>query len=119
MPPKILISTAFTFVSDKQDAERVLHLLGIRAAADIEEVRRTAAGVLDDVHRRHRQARAVHHAGDVAVELDVVQAELRGFDFERIFFVQIAQFDQVLVTEQRVVVEVDLRVERDDSCRPR
>ena len=47
-----------------------------------------------------------------AIELDVVQAELRSFHFERIFFVQVAQFGQILVAEHRVVVEVDLGVER-------
>ena len=40
MPPKMLISTAFTFVIGEQDAEGVLDLLGVGAAADIEEVRR-------------------------------------------------------------------------------
>ena len=39
-----------------QDAERVLDLFGVGAAADVEEVRRLAARQLDDVHRRHRQA---------------------------------------------------------------
>ena len=51
---------------------------------------------------------------DVAIELDVVEAELRSFHFERILFVQIAQFEQFLVAEHRVVVEVDLGVERVD-----
>ena len=31
---------------------------------------------LDEVHRRHREAGAVHHAGDVAVERDIVQVVL-------------------------------------------
>ena len=44
MPPKILIRTAFTSLSDKQNAECILHLLGIGAAADVKEVRRTATG---------------------------------------------------------------------------
>jgi hypothetical protein len=39
------------------------------AAADIEEVGRLAAVQLDDVHGRHRQAGAVDHAADVAVQL--------------------------------------------------
>src|SRR5688500_18547922 len=69
-----------------QDAERVLDLLGVGAAADVEEVRRLASRQFDDVHRRHGQAGAVDHAADVAVEPDVVERELRGFDFERIFF---------------------------------
>ena len=52
------------------DLERVDDLLRVRAAADVEEVGRLAAVVLHQVHRRHREAGAVHHAADVAVELD-------------------------------------------------
>src|SRR4029453_13922063 len=39
-------------------------LLG-RGAGDVHEVRRLAAVVLDDVHGRHGEAGAVHHAADV------------------------------------------------------
>ena len=69
-----------------QDLERVADLLGVGAAADVEEVRRLAARQLDDVHRRHRQAGAVDHAADVAVEADVVERELRRLDLERVLF---------------------------------
>src|SRR5439155_14686578 len=51
-------------------------------------------------------------AADVAVEMNVVQRELRRLDLERIFFAEIAQILQVRVPVQRVVVEVHLRVER-------
>ena len=44
--------------------------------------------------------------------MDVVERELRGFDFERIFLAEVAQFADVGVPVQRVVVEVHLRVER-------
>ncbi len=98
----------------EQNAEGVLHLIGIGAAADVEKVGGAAAGVFDDVHGGHGETRAVHHAGDVAIELDVVEAEFRGFHFERIFFVQIAELDEVFVAEEGVVVEVDLGVERVD-----
>ncbi len=87
----MLISTAFTFLSLKQDFEGVGDLLFVGAAAHVEEVGRHAAGVLNDVHGRHRKAGAVHHAADVAVELDVVQVVLAGLDLERIFFGDIAQ----------------------------
>ena len=96
-----------------QDAEGVLDLLGVGAAADVEEVGRLAAGQLDDVHRRHGQAGAVDHAADRAVEADVVQRELRRLDLERILFVGVAQRREVLVPEHRVVVEGHLRVERE------
>ena len=50
------------------------HLVLVRPAADVEEVGRLAAVVLDQVHRAHRQAGAVDQAADVAVEADVAQA---------------------------------------------
>src|ERR1700744_571932 len=59
----------------EQDLEGVLDLLLISTAAHVEEIRGRAAGILDDVHRRYGQAGAVHHAGDVAVQLDVIQGE--------------------------------------------
>ena len=90
------------------DLERRGHLLGGGAAADVEEVRRLAAVVLDDVHGRHRQAGAVDHAADVAVELDVGEVVLLGLDLRRILLVEVAQRLQLLVAVERVVVEVDL-----------
>lgn len=70
--------------------------------------------MLDDVHRGHREAGAVDEAGDVAVEGDVGEAELRGLDFLGVLFVEVAEGDDVRVTEERVVVEGDLRVEREE-----
>ena len=102
-----------TFLSDIRMRKALLDLLGVGAAADVEEVGRLAAGQLDDVHRRHGQAGAVDHAADRAVEADVVQRELRRLDLERILFGGVAQRLEVLVPEQRVVVEGDLRVERE------
>src|SRR5215213_3650825 len=75
-----------------------------------------AAGQLDDVHRRHREPRAVDHAGDVAVELDVVEVELRRLDLQRLLLVQVAQGVEVRVAEHRVVVEGDLGVEREEAA---
>ena len=57
------------------------------AAADVEEVRGLAAVELDDVHGGHGEAGAVHQAGDVAVELDVVEPVLGGRDFGGILLV--------------------------------
>ena len=108
----------FHFGIADQNAESVFDLLGGSAAADVEEIGRRAAGELDDVHGGHGQARAVDHAADVAVELDVVEPELRGFHFERIFFVEIAQFARVPVAVERVVVESHLGVERDELPSP-
>ena len=73
MPPKMLTSTALTRGADEQDAEALEHLVLVGAAADVEEVGRLAAVVLDQVHRAHGQPRAVDQAGDVAVEADVAR----------------------------------------------
>ena len=113
MPPKMLTRTAFTFGSESRMRKAFVTCSCVGAAADVEEVGRLAAVELDDVHRRHRQAGAVDQAADVAVELDVVEAELAGLDLERVFLVEVAQLDDVLVAEQRVVVEVHLGVERE------
>ena len=50
---------------------------------------------------------------DVSIELDVVQAVLRRLHFQRIFFGNVAQFPQISMPEQRVIVEIDLRIERE------
>ncbi len=99
----------------EQDFKRVRDLLLVGATAHVEEVRRHAARELDDVHGRHGQPGAVHHAADVAVELDVIQSVLAGFNLERVFLGDVAQLLDVLVAEERVVVEVDLGVERDQA----
>jgi hypothetical protein len=101
----------------EDDLERGDHLVLRGAAADVEEVGRVAAEVLDDVHRAHREAGAVDEAGDVAVERDVAQRVLRGLDFLRVFLVQVAQRDDFRVAEERVVVERHLRVEGEDFVR--
>src|SRR5581483_3784185 len=108
---------AYVLVAE-QDAERVFYLLGVGAAAHVEEVGGASAGVLDDVHGGHRQAGAVYHAAHVAVELDVVQAVLGGLDLERVFLADVAQLAEVLMTIQGVVVEVDLGVEREQAPVP-
>ena len=95
----------------QQEAERVLNLIRIGAAADIQEVCRTAAREFDDVHGGHCEARAVHHAGNGAVELHVIQPEFRCF--QRIFFRQITQFEQIFMPEHCIVIQVDLGVERE------
>ena len=103
----------FTFGSREDDLEGGGDALLGGAAADIEEIGRRAAIELDDVHRRHREPGAVHHAADVAVELDVVEIVLAGLELGRVLLVLVAQLRDVLVAEQRVVVEVHLGVERD------
>src|SRR5919112_5206882 len=100
----------------EQDAEGSLDALLRGAAAHVEEVGGLAARELDDVHRRHREAGAVHHAGDVAVELYVVEVVLRRLYLKRLLLVQVAQVLEVRVSEHRVVVEGHLRVEREEAA---
>ena len=98
----------------KNELERRRHSFGGRATAHVEEVRRIAAVQLDEIHGRHGEARAVHHAGDVAIERDVVEVVFARRALDRIFLRRIAQARQRLLTENRIRVDVDLRVERDE-----
>src|SRR5438105_3638620 len=99
----------------EQDLEGVFYLLGAGAAADVEKISGLAAGIFDDVHSSHRQTGAIHHAGDVAFELDVVQAKLAGFDLQRIFFARVAQLFQIFVAEHGAIVKGPLGVEREQA----
>ena len=114
MPANTLSSSALTFLSFKHGLERLGDALGRGAAADVEEVRRLAASQLDHVERRHREARAVDDAADVAVEADVGEAAVGGVGLARIFLALVAQLRDVRAAEQRVVVERHLGVERDE-----
>ena len=87
------------------------HLCRPRAAADIEEVGRFAPGALDEVHRGHREARAVDHAADRAVELDEGQARLARLAVGRGLVVGVAQLLEARMAGERRVVERHLRVE--------
>jgi hypothetical protein len=69
MPPKMLTRIALHLVVGQDQLEGLGHALLGGAAADVEEVGRLAAVQLDHVHGRHRQAGAVDHAADVAVQV--------------------------------------------------
>ncbi len=68
---------------------------------------------LHQVHGRHRQPGAVDHAADVAVQGDVVEVVLGGGRLARVFLADVAQLQQFRVPVQRVVVEVDLGIQRE------
>ena len=68
---------------------------------------------LNDVHGTHRQACAVNHAADVAVQRDVVQFPLRRLRFTWVFLRLIAHFAQIRLAEQRVAVSAQFAVEAD------
>ena len=96
------------------DLEPRFDRLRARSSTDIEEVRRLSPRQFDNVHRPHRQSRAVDHAADVPLELDVVQIRLRGLDLERILLVEVAEQLQFGVPFEGVVVKVHFRIERQD-----
>src|SRR6185295_6394564 len=98
----------------KQDAKCILDLFDVGASAGVQKIGRTSTGELYDIHGGHRQARAVHQAGDVAIQFDVGQPEAGSLHFQGIFLVQIAQLDQVLVTKHGVIVQIHFGVERVD-----
>src|SRR5574343_483253 len=100
----------------EHDLEGFGDLFGGRAAADVEEVGRLGAEQLDGVHGRHGQAGAVDQAADVAVERDVGEVELGGFDFVGIFFGRVAHGDDRFLTVAGVGVEVELGVEGLDGA---
>ena len=120
MPPKMLTSTAFTFLSASRMRNASVTCSVVGAAADVEEVGRLAAVQLDEVHRAHRQAGAVHQAADVAVEVARSSAPPRRRGLRRDPLREVSRsLEDVLVTEEGVVVEVDLRVQRHQLALPR
>src|SRR6201981_1141958 len=105
----------FDVLVTQQNLKSMCDLFGVGSAAHVQKIRRHAAGVLDDVHGRHRKTGAVHHAAHVAIQLDVVEAVFRRFHFQRILFGDVAQLAQIGMTKQRVVVEIDFRIEREEA----
>src|SRR5690606_31365108 len=98
----------------EHDLERFCNLFGRCTTTDVEEVGRLATEQLDGVHGSHGQAGAVYQAADVAVELNIRQVKLAGFELGGIFFVQVAIFNDFGVTEQRVGIEVEFGVQSND-----
>ena len=86
---------------------------------DVEKIGRLAAVQLDQVHRAHRQPRAVHQAADIAVQPHIAQAGLARLHLGRLLLRQIAERRQFRMPEQRIVVEAHLGVERHQLARPR
>ncbi len=66
----------------------------------------------NDVHCAHGQTSAVHQAADRAVERDVVEIRLLGANVERFFLAVVGHGFDIFVAEQRVVIEVELRINR-------
>ena len=100
------------------DLERGNHFLGIRAAADVEEVGRISPVELDQIHRGHGESRAVHHAADIAIELDERQVGPPRRRLARLLRRVVTQQAEIRAPEQLVVVDHDLGVEREHVDRP-
>ena len=100
----------------KDELERGSHAVRGRGAADVEEIRRLAALELDEVHRRHRESRAVDHARDVAAERDVAELVFCGTPLHRVFLRGIAQRHELGLAEERIRLDVDLCVEGDERA---
>ena len=113
IPPKMLTRIGFHLRVGEDDPHRRCDPDRPRPAADVEEVRRFAAGPLDQVHRGHRQAGTIDHAADLAVELDEGHARLARLAIGGLLLVRVAQRLQLRVAGERRVIEGHLGVEAD------
>ena len=104
----------FDVAVGNQNLEGFGDLLFRRATPDVEEIGRATAGVLNDVHRPHGQTGTIDETGDIAIETNVIEAELARFHLAGIFFGHIAIGHDLRMAEHRVVVEVELGIERHD-----
>src|SRR5690625_3627996 len=105
----------------QDDLQAVGHDLGGGTATDVQEVggRDPAVlltGVGDHVQRGHDQARAVADDADLALELDVVQALGGSTQLQCVEVGLIGEGHTFEVAKERVVVQDDLAVERDDPA---
>ena len=67
--------------------------------------------LFDNVHRRHGEPCAVHHAPDIAVKPDVAEAGFACLQFASVFFVRIAHRGEFRMPPQRVIVKVHLGID--------
>ena len=117
MPPKMLMKIDLTVRVVVDDLERAGHDVGVGAAADVEEVGRLAADLVDDVDGAHGQAGAVGDDADGAVEAHVLQALLVGRLLALVAHLGGVVLLVVGVPEGGVAVEGDLGVEGVDLAR--
>lgn len=79
-PENVNKNALHTWVPIK-DLERSLYLFSLGATAHVKEVSGFTALKLYNVHCSHSQTGAVHHAANVSVERNVVQANSSGLRF--------------------------------------
>ena len=111
MPPKMLMKIDRTVGVVVDDLEGAGHHVGVGAAADVEEVGRLAADLVDDVDGAHGQAGAVGDHADEAVEADVLEALLVGRLLALVAHLGGVVLLVLGVAELAVAVEGDLGVE--------
>ena len=75
-----------------------------------------APAAFRDVQRRHRQARSVNQAADAPVQAHVGDVVVRCPRFQLVFLGAVAQFAQVGMAEQGVVLNVHLGVKGDHAA---
>ena len=114
----MLNSTAFTFGLERITSTALVIASALEPPPASRKLAGSPPALLDDVERRHDEPGAVAEDADVAVELDVGEAPLLGHLLLRILGRGVAQLRVLRVTEERVAVERDLRVERSDAGDP-
>ncbi len=115
MPPKMLNKHALDLLVGGDDVEGRRDLLRVGPAADVAEVGGLAAGLGHHVERAHHEPRPVAQDAHVAVELDVLQADLLRPLLLRVGGLNVVQLGYVLVPVQAGVVHRYLGVERQDA----
>ena len=95
MPPKMLTSTARTLGLDRISSKAAVTRSLVAPPPTSRKFAGLPAVQLDQIHGRHGKACAVHHAGDVAVEGDVVEVVLGGAPLHRVFLARIAQLREL------------------------
>src|SRR5690606_34622196 len=101
----------------QHDLEGFGDLLGRSTTAYVQEVSGVAAVQLDGVHSGHGQACPVNQAANIAVQLNIGKVVFTGFYLGGIFFVQVTVGQNLGLAEQRVRIEIELGIKRDDIAR--
>src|SRR6056297_1733736 len=101
---------AFDLRIGGDDLERLGHFFLGGATAHVKEVGWFRTIQLDDVHGRHRKARAVHHAADFTVQSDIVEVVFRRLQLFGVFLGGVAQFGDIGVAVDGVAVKAHLGI---------
>src|SRR5512133_1139025 len=94
----------------EDDPEGLGHLFAGRPAADVQEVGRLAAALLEHIQGSHGQSGAVDQAADRAGQLDVGQVVFSGGDLQRIELGIVHHVRVLAMTVDGIVVEGDFGV---------